>query len=81
MNIELLKDGCFLMIIGMGSVFIFIRLMIWAMHINAKIIKLLNVKFPEIIQEDKYSSNKKTTNNDAEIALAIACAFAQRKRN
>ena len=81
MNIELLKDGCFLMIIGMGSVFIFIQLMIWAMHINAKIIKLLNVKFPEIIQEDKYSSNKKTTNNDAEIALAIACAFAQRKIN
>ena len=81
MNIELLKDGCFLMIIGMGSVFVFIELMILMMHINAKIVGFLNKKFPEIIEEDKYYSAKKTSANDAEIALAIACAFAQKYSN
>ena len=37
--------------------------------------------FPEEIEEDKYASKKKSDkNNDAEIALAIACAIAERRK-
>lgn len=79
MNTELFKDGCLIMIIGMGFVFMFIQLMVWFMQINAKIISWINEKYPEIIEEDKYTS-KKTNDNGAEIALAIACAFAQKNK-
>jgi sodium pump decarboxylase gamma subunit len=78
MNIELLKDGCLLMLIGMGFVFVFIQLMVWFMQLNAKIIEIINKKFPEVTEENKYPI-KKATKNDDEIALAIACAFARQK--
>jgi len=78
MNIELLKQGCFIMIIGMGFVYFFICILIWVMEFMAKFIKLINKFFPEQIEEEKYQPKKKTTNdNGAEIALAIACAVAK----
>ncbi len=80
MNIELLKAGCFIMIIGMGFVYFFICIMIWVMGLVAKFIKILNKYFPEAVEEDKYQTKKKTAvSNDAEIALAIACAVAKQK--
>ena len=78
MNTELVKDGCLLMIIGMGFVFVFIQLMVWFMQINAKIIGWINKRYPEVVEEDKYATKK--TDNLAEIALAIACAFNQKNR-
>lgn len=77
MNIELLKEGFLLMVIGMGFVYFFITIMIFVMNLNGKIINFLGKYFPEETEDDKYASPKKTTaNNDAEIALAIACAAA-----
>lgn len=78
MNLELLKAGCLIMIIGMGFVYFFIVIMIYCMEINAKVIKAINKFFPEEVEEDKYVPKKKTTDNDAEIALAIACAALKR---
>ena len=78
MNIELLKEGCFIMIIGMGFVYFFICIMIWVMGLSAKFIKVINKYFPEAVEEDKYQPKKKANDNDAEIALAIACALAKR---
>ena len=40
MNIELLKLGCFIMVIGMGFVYFFICIMIWAMNLVAKFTKM-----------------------------------------
>lgn len=80
MNFELLKQGCFIMIIGMGFVYFFICIMIWVMEIVAKCIKLINKYFPEQIEEETQQSKKKAATNDAEIALAIACAFAKRRK-
>ena len=77
MNIELLKLGCFIMVIGMGFVYFFICIMIWAMNLVAKFIKMINKYFPEQVEEEKYQPKKKTTDNEAEIALAIACAYAK----
>ena len=74
MEISLLKEGLFVMIIGMGTVFIFLSVMILIMHLNSFIMqKVINKYFPEEVLENK----KIQKNNDEEIALAIACAYAK----
>ena len=79
MNIELLKDGFLLLLIGMGFVFFFLSIMIGVMNLNAKLMQVLGKYFPEEVEEDKFVTKKKnTTSNDAEIALAIACAMQKR---
>ncbi len=80
MNQELFKDGCLIMLIGMGSVFIFIQLMVWFMQINTKIIEFINKKFPEPIEDDQYNIKKDKLQDGEAIALAIACAIRERKQ-
>ena len=80
MNIDLWKDGLLLMVIGMGFVFFFLAIMICVMNINAIIINFLGKYFPEEVEEIQTPAKKKSTNNnEAEIALAIACAIAAAK--
>ena len=80
MNIELLKVGCLIMIIGMGFVYFFIFIMICFMEATSKLVKFFNKYFPEEVEEDKSTPKKRNqANNDAEIALAIACAALNRK--
>ena len=79
---ETLNVGFTLMIIGMSTVFVFLISMIFAMNLSAKVISIINKYFPEDISETKKTSKiQKNTNNDAEIALAIACAIGANKRN
>ena len=78
MDIELLKAGCILMLIGMGTVYFFILIMIWAMNITASVIKYVNKIFPEEIPEEKNISRKNKNSDNEEIALAIACAVKER---
>lgn len=81
MDLELLKSGVLLMIIGMGVVYFFLTIMIYVVGFSSKIIEIANKYFPEQTDEDKYVTKKKTSsNNEAEIALAIACAVAERSR-
>ena len=80
MNQELFKDGCLIMLIGMGSVLIFIQLMVWFMQINTKIIEFINKKFPEPIEDDQYNIKKDKLQDGEAIALAIACAIRERKQ-
>ena len=80
MNIELLKIGCFVMIIGMSFVYVFLLIMIWIVNIATKLIKILNKYFPEAVEEEKYQPKKKSEKIDEEIALAIACAIAERTK-
>ena len=72
---ELINQGLFLMVIGMGSVFAFLTVMLFAMNICSKLLAVLNKYFPEEKEEHKKKIQK--TDNEAEIAIAIACA-AQR---
>ena len=74
MDTTLLKEGAIIMAIGMGTVFFFLTIMIGAMNINEKVLKLIGKYFPEEIPEVKTTKKKIETNND-EIALAIACAI------
>lgn len=71
---EALKQGFIIMVIGMGTVYIFLTIMIYAMNITKKILDIINKYFPEdILQESKKKRDK--TDNDTEIALAIAAAI------
>ena len=76
MDLMLFKDGLFVMIIGMGTVFIFLTVMIWAMYFNGKVLKIVNKYFPEEVPAEKRTV-KKSENTDDEIALAIACAMIE----
>ncbi|MBR2430569.1 OadG family protein [bacterium] len=71
MDMTLLKEGTVIMIIGMGTVFFFLVIMICAMNINELILKFIGKYFPEEIPEIK-AIKKKVESSDDEIALAIA---------
>ena len=75
MDLTLLKEGAIVMAIGMGTVFVFLIIMIYAMNINEIILKFIAKYFPEEIPEVKTSAKKKETSNNDEIALAITCAI------
>ncbi len=77
MDLTLLKDGLFVMIIGMGTVFVFLVIMIYVMQISANIIKYINKFFPEEVPQEKTSKRKISKNDNTEIAIAIACAIAE----
>lgn len=51
MDLALLEDGFIVMIIGMGTVFVFLSIMIFAMHLNGKVLQVLNKFFPEKIAD------------------------------
>ena len=75
MDFTLLKEGFFVMVIGMGTVFVFLVIMIYAMNINSAVLKFIGKFFPEEVpEENKQTKKKASQNNDEEIALAIACA-------
>ena len=75
MDMTLLKEGIIIMVIGMGTVFFFLTIMIGAMNINQSVLKFVGKYFPEEIPEVKSSKKKVEINSDNEVALAIACAI------
>ena len=72
---ETLKDGIFIMIMGMSTVYAFLIILMYAMKFSGKVIELLNKYFPEKQQETK----TQTKDNFAEIAVAIAVARRSRQ--
>ena len=80
MDLTLLKEGTVVMIMGMGTVFFFLVIMIATMHLNEKILAFVNKYFPEEIPEVKSNLKKKESNSDDEIAVAIACAIHQAQK-
>jgi oxaloacetate decarboxylase gamma subunit len=74
---EALKQGFIIMVIGMGTVYIFLTIMIYAMNFTKKILDIVNKYFPEegVNEGANCKNSKKRSNNDAEIALAIAAAI------
>lgn len=74
---ELIKEGLFLMLIGMGSVFAFLVVMLFAMNISSNVLDYINRYFPE--QKEELKKNLKKQDNEAEIALAVLCATERMK--
>lgn len=80
MDTELLKTGVFVMLIGMGTVFLFLLIMIGMMYVNSAVLKFINKYCPEEVETP--TNNKKKNNIDmSEIAAAIACAIRERSKN
>ncbi len=75
LNPELWTEGGITMLVGMGIVFSFLVLLVFAMLIMAKSVCIINKLCPLPIEEVKSKSQK--TSDDSEIALAIAIAGAQ----
>lgn len=78
MNTETFMVGVHLMVIGMGTVFVFLMIMIFVMKLTHKVILFLDRYYPEEISGG--TSIKKIKTDDSTIAIAIACAF-KRKNN
>ena len=79
-NLSLLKDGAVIMCLGMGSVFLFLVIMVYAMQVMAFVIKKINTLFPEAIPEQNKYTKKQANTSDSEIALAIALAYAKAQK-
>ena len=71
----MLKAGLTLLVMGMGTVFSFLILLILTMVVTYKILQVVNKCFPEATPEAAMVK-KTTSSNDEEIAIAIAATRA-----
>ncbi len=75
-NLSLLEDGLVIMTIGMGVVFLFLIITIYAMTLMSYVIKKINIIFPEKVAEEVGFSKSKAS-PEGEVALAIALSYAR----
>ncbi len=68
-----MEEGVVFLCVGMGVVYIFLSVMIWAMGFCAKLSAWLSKFFPEKVPVAKV---KKNNNGDDEAAVAAAVAVA-----
>ncbi|MCQ2754088.1 MAG: OadG family protein [bacterium] len=72
---EALVNGTTLMLVGMGTVFSFLCIMVFAMSIMSKVVAKLNLIWPEPVAQIAGTKKVKTSSNDEEIAAAIIAAM------
>lgn len=72
--LNILEEGLVIMCTGMGVVFGFLIVLIFALIIMSKSVIWLNKLFPEVIPEQKSSKPKRQGKDEEEIAIAIAVA-------
>ncbi len=76
MNVEaLLDEGLVMVVIGMGTVFVFLCVMVWAMDLMSACVAQLNKWFPEAVPEP--AKRPVAASDDAAVALAIAVAASK----
>lgn len=71
------KEGLILMGIGMGVVFAFLCILVFAMQIMSKAVIFINKFFPEAVEVVEKKGTKKNVSENEAIAVAIAVARAQ----
>ena len=76
LNPELWATGSTAMAVGMGIVFSFLVILIFAISVMAKVVSIINKFSPVVVPEAKTTNNK--TTDDADVALAIAVAMSQK---
>ena len=72
-----LEEGLVLLGIGMGVVFGFLCVMVFAMNGMSLVVQWLNKLFPEAIEVVEKKGARKNVAEDEAIAIAIAVAKAQ----
>ena len=75
LNAELWAQGGVTMLVGMGIVFSFLVILVFAMMIMTKCVLFINKICPEAVVEQK--TKKATASDDSEIAAAIAVAYSK----
>ena len=73
--IPVLKEGFSMMLVGMGTVLIFLCIMICAMFIMSATVKKINEIFPEPILAASGTKKQIKSSDDSEIAAAIVAAL------
>ena len=79
LNPELWIQGGTTMAVGMGIVFSFLVIMVFAMMILTRVVNWLNVVCPVVVAEVK-QAKKTATSDDSTIALVIAAAMKAAKK-
>lgn len=72
-----LEEGLVLLAIGMGVVFSFLLIMVFAMNAMSMVVKWLNKLFPEEVEVVEKKGVRKNVAEEEAIAVAIAVARAQ----
>lgn len=75
LNPELWIEGGTTMAVGMGIVFSFLVILVFAIMIMARVVAYINKVCPLPVEPTK--APKAKVSNDAEVALAIAVAMAK----
>lgn len=69
----MLMDGLIITVVGMGTVFLFLTLLVYSMHFTTKVIEFLNKFMPEEVTAPvTVSSRKKDAEEDVAVAIAVA---------
>ena len=76
LDASLWATGLTTMVVGMGIVFSFLVILVFAINIMVKCVEVINRLCPLPVETPKVV--KKTGTNDAEIALAIAIASSRK---
>ena len=69
--------GLTTMVVGMGIVFSFLVILIFAINIMVKCVEVVNKLCPLPVEEPK-TNKKAAKTDDSEVAVAIAVAMAQK---
>ena len=75
LNAEIWAQGGITMLVGMGIVFAFLTILVFAMLVMTKCVLFINKICPEVVEEPK--KTKKTTADESEFAAAIAVAYSK----
>lgn len=78
MSVGNIENGLVLLGTGMGTVLLFLVIMIFVMGIMSQVVIYLNKLFPEAVEEVKSAAKKTASNVDEAIAVAIAAIIAKR---
>lgn len=73
-----IDNGLVLLGTGMGTVLLFLVIMIFVMGVMSQVVLYLNKLFPEAVEEVKSAAKKTASNVDEAIAVAIAAIMAKR---
>ncbi len=69
----MIMDGLIITVVGMGTVFAFLTLLVYAMQLSTKVVEMLNKVMPEeVVAPVAAPSRNKATEEDVAVAIAVA---------
>ena len=75
----ILNEGFAMMLVGMGTVLVFLCIMICSMFVMSAAVKKINEIFPEPVAVTSGAKKVQKSSDDSEIAAAIVAAMFSKK--